>query len=218
MKKYYKKNIKLCILISFFMIALVKINVSAEVIELKGASEGVIISSESLFDVKNMEPGDVESSKITIKNVADNNIKLYLTVEKDSEIAREGDLFKQLQMTVNYDDEELYSGSLGDFSKGNLYLADFQKGDSKEIDIKIYLPGEKTDNRYQDKYIKSQWIFTANLDQDQKLDSPKGNNHWGLPKTGGISLITLCVIGIALILVGAERLLTNKKKEDKSNL
>ncbi|MBU3192798.1 hypothetical protein [Clostridium algidicarnis] len=210
MKNYYKNVIKICILISFFMIALVNTQVYAQVIELKSDSNGLNISSEDLFDIKNIAPGDNESSKITIKNLNDNNIKLYLTHKKDSEVDIEGDLFKQIQMTVNYDNEELYSGSLGDFSKENLYLGDFRKGDSKDIDIEVYLQGEETDNKYQNKYIKSQWIFTANVDENQKVEQPKENNIWGLPKTGGISLITLCIAGIVLILVGVEKLLTNK--------
>ncbi|SUY46086.1 response regulator receiver and SARP domain protein [Clostridium putrefaciens] len=144
-------------------------------------------------------------------------IKIIKRAEELEIVDIEGDLFKQLQMTVNYDGEELYSGSLGDFSKENLYLADFQKGDSKEIDINVYLQGEETDNRYQDKYIKSQWIFTANVDGNQKMDKAKGNNIWGLPKTGGVSLITLCVAGVALMLVGVEKLLTNKERTDKTN-
>ncbi|MBB6630949.1 hypothetical protein [Clostridium algidicarnis] len=217
MKKNYKIVIKLFILISFFMIALVKTQVYAQVIELKSDSNGLNISSEDLFDIKDIDPGDIESSKITIKNSQDNNIKLYLTHKKDSEIDIEGDLFKQLQMTVDYDNEELYSGSLGDFSKENLYLGDFQKGESKDIVIKVYLQGEETDNKYQNKYIKSQWIFTANVDENQKVEQPKENNIWGLPKTGGISLITLCIAGIALILVGVEKLLTNKERTDETN-
>ncbi|MBU3204129.1 hypothetical protein [Clostridium algidicarnis] len=217
MKKNYKIVIKLFILISFFMIALVKTQVYAQVIELNSDSNGFNISSEDLFDIKDIDPGDIESSKITIKNSQDNNIKLYLTHKKDSEIDIEGDLFKQLQMTVDYDNEELYSGSLGDFSKENLYLGDFQKGESKDIDIKVYLQGEETDNKYQNKYIKSQWIFTANVDENQKVEQPKENNIWGLPKTGGISLITFCIAGIALILVGVEKILTNKERTDETN-
>ncbi|MBU3209480.1 hypothetical protein [Clostridium algidicarnis] len=217
MKRNYKSIIKLCILISFFMIALVKTQAYAQVIELKGDSNGLNISSEDLFDIKDIDPGDIESSKITIKNLQDNNVKLYLTHKKDSEIDIEGDLFKQLQMTVNYENEELYNGSLGDFLKENLYLGDFQKGDSKDIDIKVYLQGEETDNKYQNKYIKSQWIFTANVDENQKVEHPKGNNLWGLPKTGGISLITICIAGIVLILVGVEKLLTNKEGTDETN-
>ncbi|MBU3196345.1 hypothetical protein KPL26_06635 [Clostridium algidicarnis] len=217
MKKNYKIVIKLFILISFFMIALVKTQVYAQVIELKSDSNGFNISSEDLFDIKDIDPGDIETSKITIKNSQDNNIKLYLTHKKDSEIDMEGDLFKQLQMTVDYDNEELYSGSLGDFSKENLYLGDFQKGDSKDIDIKVYLQGEETDNKYQNKYIKSQWIFTANVDENQKVEQPKENNIWGLPKTGSISLITLFMAGIALILVGVEKILTNKERTDETN-
>lgn len=203
MKKCYKNFIKTFILSFIFILSLIKVNASAEVIELSGAPEGLIITRKNLFDIKNMNPGDKENSKITIKNTANSKIKLYLTIKKTSPVDLEGDLFEKLQIAINYNNGELFSGNIGGFTPSNLYLGEFAKGDSKEIDIKAYLPGAETDNRYQGKDIKMQWIFTAT-----EVGNPGGN----LPKTGEAATIMVYLLGVVLILFGVRKLLTKRKE------
>lgn len=203
MKKCYKNFIKTFVLSFIFILSLIKVNASAEVIELSGEPEGLIITQKNLFDIKNMNPGDKENSKITIKNTANNKIKLYLTIKKTSSVDLEGDLFEKLQITVNYKNGQLFSGNIGGFTPSNLYLGEFAKGDSKEIDINAYLPGAETDNRYQGKDIKMQWIFTAT-----EVASPGGN----LPKTGETATIMIYLLGIISILYGVRKLLARRSE------
>lgn len=139
----------------------------AEDLELRGTNIGleVIPTSTRLFDLQNLNPGDVEEGKVTIKNNYIAPFNLYMRAERDENSplppAGEVDLFEQMILTVNLRGNEVYSGSMKDFATSDELLGRFNPNDIEELGATISLLGPETGNEYQGKSVDVNWIFTA---------------------------------------------------------
>ena len=144
-----------------------------------GNNIGLVVdpSGTSLFNLTNMNPGDVNEAKVEISNKLEYKFALYMRTERVSlePEAGEADLFNQLVLTINYDGDEIYKGPMADFARSNFPLGTLKPGDDKELNVVVYLPGPETGNEFQGKFVEVRWIFIAEQrpnDPPEDIDEP----------------------------------------------
>lgn len=168
-------------------------------LELTGNDKGLTILPKDacLFELDSMEPGQTVSSRLTIENNYEAPFELFMRAERASEEIQPGeaDLYKQIQLKVDFRNKVLFDGSMYDFasSEDGISLGEFSPKELQELTATAYLPGEETGNEFQGKSLDTRWVFTAT--------SP-GITH--LPKTGsGINGTLSSVLGLVVIVTGS---------------
>lgn len=147
----------------------------AENLELIGRDVGLVIepSSTKLFNLSNMNPGDTQEAKIDIKNQYTLPFQLFMRAERMSPFPEdEVDLLEQLQITVNIDGIEIYSGPMINFATNNIDLGRFNINADVELNATVHLPGPGTGNDFQGKSVDVKWIFIAESDTPPTPEPP----------------------------------------------
>ncbi|MDI3480645.1 MAG: hypothetical protein PWQ97_300 [Tepidanaerobacteraceae bacterium] len=152
----------------------------AKDIELIGNAQGLVLVPEGakLFDLDNLNPGDTVKSTLKIQNNYSGPFTLYIRAEQvDRE--EQPDLLKQLQLTVKYKGNTIYSGpASGESGLGeNISLGTFAPGASGELVAKLELPGPETGNEFQGKSAQIKWIFTAQTSGDGSSGGSTSGNR-----------------------------------------
>ncbi len=169
--------------------------ISAETLQVIGADTGleIIPSDNKFFEEINLTPGDYIEGTVTIKNNYDAAFELFLKTSRVEEEPPLGsaDLFKQLQVKVYLQGNQIYSGKMSDFASGEgISLGTFNPNTTSTMKISVKLP-EQTGNEYQGAENSSKWIFTALSKKE-------------LPKTGAdLNAGTLVAIGTLFLLAGS---------------
>ena len=190
--------------------------VEAKTIELTGSEKGLYVTSDNneLFNIVNFNPGQTVKSNLTIKNNYSEEFDLFFKPRRVSEAVLEGepDLEKQLKLTVKYKGKDIYNGNMSDFDNADdsIALGTFSPGETQNIDVTVYLPGEETGNEFQGKSVKTEWVFTASRMQS---NNEKVMAKTVLPNTGhDLRPVLYSVLGGTLILLGAIWLMKVRKK------
>lgn len=148
----------------------------AQDLELIGKDIGLDISpSETrLFDLSNLNPGDIKEGKVDIKNNYSSPFQLFMRTERISSIPEEGeaDLFEQLIISIYLDDIEIYKGPMKDYARSNISLGKFKPDDCKKLRAVVYLPGPETPNEFQGKSVDVKWIFIAKSEEPTEPTEP----------------------------------------------
>jgi len=175
------KNVKtyICSLIiilslanSFNMISM-KQALASGVVKLNGKSSGIVLMPDGgrLFDLENLNPGDVVTRTLKIRNASSESFYLFMRAERTGERLDGPDLLKQLKLIVTYEGKIIYQGSAtgdgGEYANmtRNIFIGKFNPKDSRELVVQIELPGPKTGNEFQNKTCEVKWIFTAQIDR-----------------------------------------------------
>ena len=137
----------------------------AENLEVIGNEIGLEVSpnGKKLFNLTNMNPGDTNEAEVKIKNVLDCKFELFIRTERITPQPgeSEADLFKQMILTIYYDNNIIYNGSMANFAQENISLGLVNPGENKELKAIVHLPGAETGNEFQGKFVQVNWIFTA---------------------------------------------------------
>lgn len=173
-----------------------------------------------------MLPGESVKGDIAIKNNLDQPFTVYLKTEEPDD--NEKLLCKVLELSINYDGRSIYKGNLGgeEFLKDGVNLGVVNPGEEKVLNANVKLDGRAADNRYKNKKVDINWIFTAVGDRDKRIINSSSNDKNNtilyiknivnkirriLPKTG-YDYMGILVSGFMIIVCGII-LLSNKRKK-----
>ncbi len=196
----------------------------------------ITVSPDSLFKLDNLNPGDSHSRTLTVENVGKLPAYIWLKyewVDGNPPRGQAGDLFSQLIMTITWRNIVLYSGSpegLAEPLDVSLKIGPLRPGQTMDLDFFISLPGPETGNVFQGSTVTTRVILITACgteeeeppgppgtdppdppDPPEKPPEPPGTDPPDLPRTSGIALTLIIVMGFALILTG----LVMKKQTDK---
>ncbi len=191
-------------------------------------------NSDKFLQGKNMMPGDSVSGTLTIENHLKETFNVFLRAERVGK-KEKIDLAKVLNLVVNYNGNNVYNGSVSgeDGLRKDIYLGVVKPGERKTLEAKAILDGNATDNKYKNKKLDVNWVFTAigtndnskiisNDNENTINDSKSSNNILKngfnkikaiIPKTGyngmfGVGAI-LIILGIILLAIKVR----NSRKE-----
>lgn len=191
-------------------------------------------NSDKFLQGKNMMPGDSVSGTLTIENHLKEPFNVFLRAERVGK-KEKIDLAKVLNLVVNYNGNNVYNGSVSgeDGLRKDIYLGVVKPGERKTLEAKAILDGNATDNKYKNKKLDVNWVFTAigtndnskiisNDNENTINDSKSSNNILQngfnkikaiIPKTGyngmfGVGAI-LIILGIILLAIKVR----NSRKE-----
>lgn len=187
--------------------------------------------SKNFLEKYEMLPGDSTNGTITIKNNLDEPFKVYLETEDLDE--DEKDISKVLDLSIKYDGKSIYNGNLlgHENLRNGIELGVVNPGEEKLLDASVTLNGKATDNKYKNKSVDVDWIFTAVGTKDNKeissindginssinnLDEIAQKVKGVLPKTGYEYIVGL-LVGLLIVVVGIF-LLLNRKKKNKDGI
>lgn len=179
-------TIGLCLLILGLIFSAFPSQSYAEDLELIGKDIGLVVepANERLFDLRNLNPGDTKSAKITIKNNYKYPFNLYMRAERMGEAPpkEEADLFDILVITVTLRGEKIYEGPIKGFATSNISLGKFNSGSREDLVATVHLPGPETGNEYQGKNVDVKWIFIAESISPPPPDDPDDPDEPEKPK------------------------------------
>lgn len=144
--------------------------VSEDTIELTGTSTGrfeLNTSNSTLFDLKNMVPGDTWYGRLHVVN--DTNNKMELSIISITSNLEDELLFDLLDLQIAVDGEVVYDGSYGATPDP---ITDWMSVSRKEpmvIDLTVTLPS-KVGNEAQAKKMDSTWVFEARYEGKTSTD------------------------------------------------
>ncbi|WP_206913063.1 hypothetical protein IGL98_000748 [Enterococcus sp. DIV0840] len=202
-----------------------------------GDDQGIKIKNDGqyLVEIQDVAPGKKWSTKITIINIEkDIPYLLTMNISKPTIVKGSLDLSKAIQMTLIYDDKEVYKGPLSGVNKmlnlqdqsTPLNLGTFKAGDTKMLEAHFELDGKSYTNRdfFEKNIVENIWYFkaikttlpdTSDPDQPEKPFIEKLISKLRLPNTGEEwrnALIFSC-IGLFLILITL--LIVKHKKQER---
>ena len=137
----------------------------AEDLEIIGKDIGLVVkpADRRLFDLNNLNPGDMETARLVIKNNYKHPFNLYMRAERIGDIPKEGeaDLLDVLIVNINLRGKQIYKGPIKDFAVSSISLGKINPGDVHTLIAKVSLLGPETGDEYQGKSAEVQWIFIA---------------------------------------------------------
>lgn len=165
----------------------------------------IAVYPDSLFDLGNMNPGDCAERIITVEKLGD--LPAYLWVMKEriggtSLPGEPGDLYTQLEMTMEWSGMTLYSGPMDGLEEPlniSELIGPIRPGQVIEIQVSVYLHGPSTTNEYQGSTLQTRFLFHTECGTEtEEPPLPPGATP-PLPPTSGIASIALVITGIILI-------------------
>jgi len=143
-------------------------------VKLSGTGSGLVVSPSDpyLFDLNNMNPGDIVDRTLVIENNYSRPFTLYLTAQKVVAEEGEKDLSEQLNLRVTLRGTEIYNGGMADFATSAVYLGVFNPGAREELVATVNLPGPETGNEYQGGTATVLWTFTAQSSGEEPPEYP----------------------------------------------
>lgn len=184
-------------------------------------------SSNVFLKKDGMLPGDSVSGKLTIFNNLKEPFKVYFKSNQIGENPKV-DLGEVINISIKEGDKYIANSTMKNQNGtiNNMYLGIVYPGEKKVLDVSATLD-PKADDKYKNKKIENEWIFTAIGTKDNKeitsLDDGMDNStkileksvnkiKAILPKTG-YNYIILILIGIVLLVIGILVLKKEKKKK-----
>lgn len=174
----------------------------------------ITVDPDALFNLGNLNPGDSYSRTLTVTNTGDLLAYLWLLhewVDGDPPPGEWGDLFAQLEMVISWRSLILYQGPADGLKEPlniSAKIPPLGPGQSLDLDFGIFLPGPETGNEFQGSTVITRVIIiTACGTEDDVPPEPPGTDPPGtdppdLPRTDGLALTLISLLGFALILLG----------------
>lgn len=161
----------LMVVLSLFMMFQPLFTWAVEQADIRGCAFEVD-PTEYLFQLGNMNPGDIYQDRVTVTKTGPSPGDIYFTwlyVAGNPPYPGENNLFEQLRMVIKQGDLILYEGPMvGGSSPGDpLVIEDFEylismvQGDVVVLDFIITLPGSITGNFYQGAELETELIFVS---------------------------------------------------------
>lgn len=227
MKGFTKTCLITASLLSIISIQGVAANSSPPNVELLGNANGLVhIPEDDLFlYAPNMLPGSEVSRVLEISNQYEHEYELFMRAEKLTN-KEEIDLFDKLNLKISYDGKEIYNGPASgeDGLKKDISLGVYKPKDLKNLTATVEFD-ENAGNEYKNKSAEVNWVFTANIPQDDtqkptpekpsnpsKPNKPNTGGGGTLPQTGDDDFLPYAALaGTSILLL----LLLKKVKVDK---
>lgn len=184
-------------------------------------------NGEYLMEVTDVMPGKSWHTTISIVNM-EKGIPYRLTMLiSPPEVSGNLDLSNSIQMTLTYQNEQIYQGPISgvssklDLQRTPLDLGVFQAGDSRALEVDLSISGKYTNQDFAVKNVMDNvWTFyavsTTEPTSDSTTDPLTPKPHGIFPSTGEAikqSMIFLCLglfIILIVLLIGK-----SKRKENK---
>lgn len=175
----------------------------------------ITVSPDSLFELGNLNPGDAFIRTLTVTNEGELPSYIWLKhewVDGDPLRGEVGDLFSQLNMTISWRNVDLYSGPMNGLVEPldiSVQIGPVRPAETMELDFYIWLPGPETGNEFQGATVTTRVILLAICGSEEDVppdppgtDPPEPPGPPDLPRTEGLALTLVTLIGFALILLG----------------
>lgn len=179
----------------------------------------ITVSPDTLFELGNLNPGDSYSRTLTITDEGELPAYLWLRhewVDGDPLPGEPGDLFSQLSLTISWRGIILYSGPADGLAEPlniSARIGPVRPGQVLDLDFYIFLPGPPTGNEFQGSTVTTRIVLITACGTgeeeppeppgtDPPEDDPPKEDPPDLPRTGGLTLILLLLLGFAFILLG----------------
>ena len=180
----------------------------------------ITVSPDTLFELGNLNPGDSYRRTLTVTDEGDLPAYLWLRhewVDGDPLPGEPGDLFSQLLLNISWRNITLYNGpaeGLAEPLNISAKIGPVRPGQTLDLDFFIFLPGPPTGNEFQGSTVTTKIILiTACGNGEEDPPDPPGTDPPDLPRTGGLTLVLLLLLGFIFILLGL--LLKRKAAEEK---
>ncbi|EOH95036.1 hypothetical protein UAW_02115 [Enterococcus haemoperoxidus ATCC BAA-382] len=181
-----------------------------------GDDQGIVAkkNGEYLMEVREVMPGKKWHTTISMVNM-EKGIPYRLTMLiSPPEVSGNLDLSKSIQMTLTYQNKQVYKGPISgvssklDLQRTPLDLGVFQAGDSRALEVDFSLSGEYTNQDFAVKNVMDNiWTFyavtTTEPSSGSITDSLTPKQHGLFPSTGEAmkqGMIFLC-LGLFIILI-----------------
>lgn len=129
--------------------------------------------SGSLFDEKDIVPGDKINSQVVVKNDTGTDVTVSL-IRVENANNTQPDLYQYMTASVTQGDQSLYAGNMVNGTTGPVTKAiPLAKGESKTLYISVELPNT-VGNEAQGGTMISNWVWQVQMDKKPETDS--GNN------------------------------------------
>ncbi|MGI5901714.1 MAG: hypothetical protein ACOX7U_04485 [Desulfitobacteriia bacterium] len=145
-------------------------------------SNGLVISSlDSPALIDNLNPGDLKGSCLLLDNQGNKTLKVYIRTKITKQYSpRGGHLADVMKLTIK--DRDLGKTVIADTFRNahkakNLEIGVMSPGEKKVLCFNTCLPGEETDNRYQDATMNVKWIITTVVTDSNGVDNGNGNGN-----------------------------------------
>ncbi|KAB3531078.1 LPXTG cell wall anchor domain-containing protein [Alkaliphilus serpentinus] len=122
----------------------------------------------------NLNPGDTKESYMTISNIGEHPLPVYLNNRTIRETFGNGggDLNDKLVLTItDQNDKLVYSGTVKGLNTPH-YVGNIQPDTSVALDFKVDLPAEETTNEYQAASLTVKWIVSTTYKAPTDKPSP----------------------------------------------
>lgn len=125
---------------------------------------------KGLFQLENMNPGDVYTETMKVTKTGESSANLYLTwdpVWGKPEPGEPYSLFEWLLLTISLDGAELYSGLMSEgpvagdpvVAGDALFVGLLEHNETIELEFKVTMPGPETTNDYQEATLETKVVF-----------------------------------------------------------
>lgn len=231
-----KKLIKVIVfaVILFFLFLPTSVFAASNV-TFEGNSDKFIFIPENkdLFsNFKNIFPGETRTQSILLKNTSSRKLDFYFKIEKypgrqDGLDSLRDELISVLIFNIKYGGGEIHSQKFNDVvqashlpatdkkKEGYVYLATLEQGESINIDLELYAPGDMVDNRFQDLDIYVDWYFyVEDLEEEDNIIDIKNYPWYKLPQTGGY---LLGISGLGILALGGTIIGVNRRKNESDD-
>ena len=152
------KKILASLMLAAFLIVPVYASSDAEMIGTYSDKFELTSYGDNLFDIPIMNPGDIWTSDLEVKNSTGEKMEVQL-VEVVNDIT-DSMLFDILQVTIMMGDEEYYKGPYNSIPKSEWII--LENGSKLVFTVTLEFPGS-CGNEYQGKILDSTWKLEARL-------------------------------------------------------
>lgn len=141
----------------------------------------VLTSSGTLFDEKDMKPGESWSTEIVMANSGSRDmeicVKEILSDSADSQLA---DLL-QLKIT-DTGGTVIYEGPYGGTTTPVTPMIELASGEEATLKVEVALPGDKAGNAQGGLSLESTWTFEANYQGSSSSGNDNSDDDWDWPE------------------------------------
>lgn len=130
-------------------------------------------SSDALFSLKDIAPGDTWQGRIHVKNNCSEVMAVSL-VSITNNLKDDEYMFNQLDLEILLDGKLLYSGSYGNVGSSVSEWNTIEPGKQRTFEVKVILP-ETTGNEGQGREMDSTWIFEARVPKPESNIAPESS-------------------------------------------
>lgn len=147
-------------------------------VQFENGADGLVKIGDDFFsNWKDLMPGDTVSDTVMLRNNYSQTVYLYFRTE----MIKNDDLLKKLQLEIKNGDETVYSGTMDGEVKDNILLASLPYQGESTLTYTVTVPKE-LGNAFAMTDTQTKWIFSAEM---KRSSSGGGGGGGGSHSSGG---------------------------------